>query len=100
MFLSGLLLFAASSLAVGLTTSAGPLLAARAVQGVSAAALAPPAVSILVTSFPNPVERGKAFGHRPGRRHHIGGNQRPPPSRGRQSRLPRRDQHLQPDPPS
>ena len=62
MFLSGLLLFTASSLAVGLTSSAGPLLGARGVQGASAAALAPAAVSILVTSFPNPVERGKAFG--------------------------------------
>jgi len=62
MFLSGLVLFTASSLAVGLTSSAGPLLVARAVQGVSAAALAPAAVSILVVSFPNPVERGKAFG--------------------------------------
>jgi EmrB/QacA subfamily drug resistance transporter len=62
MFLSGLLLFTASSLAVALTASAGPLLVARAVQGVSAAALAPAAVSILVVSFPNPVERGKAFG--------------------------------------
>ncbi len=62
LFFSGLLLFTASSFAVGLTNSAGPLLAARAVQGVAAAALAPAAVSILVTSFPNPQERAKAFG--------------------------------------
>jgi EmrB/QacA subfamily drug resistance transporter len=62
MFFSGLLLFTASSFAVGLTTSAAPLLVTRAVQGVAAAALAPALVSILVTSFPNPIERAKAFG--------------------------------------
>lgn len=62
LFFSGLLVFTAASFAVGLTNSAAPLLVARAAQGVGAAALAPAAVSILVTSFKDPRERGKAFG--------------------------------------
>jgi EmrB/QacA subfamily drug resistance transporter len=61
-FLIGLLAFTGASLAAGLTDSEGALLTARAVQGVAAAAMSPAALSILVTSFPDPRERGKAFG--------------------------------------
>jgi MFS family permease len=38
------------------------LIAARAVQGVFAAALAPSALGLLTTTFTDPAERGKAFG--------------------------------------
>ena len=38
------------------------LVAARALQGVFAAMLAPAALSLLTTTFTDPAERGKAFG--------------------------------------
>ncbi|WP_051970955.1 DHA2 family efflux MFS transporter permease subunit [Kitasatospora azatica] len=61
-FLVGLLVFTAASFAAGLAHSETQLLLARAAQGIAAAALSPASLSILVTSFPDPEERSKAFG--------------------------------------
>ncbi|WP_213454831.1 MFS transporter [Rhizomonospora bruguierae] len=61
MFLAGLTLFTAASLAAGLAGDATTLLAARAGQGVGAALLSPAALSILTTSF-HGGERHRALG--------------------------------------
>ena len=61
MFLSGLAIFTAASLACGLSSSTGQLIAFRAVQGVGAALLMPGTLSILMVTFP-PRERAKAIG--------------------------------------
>ena len=61
-FVAGLVLFAVASLAGGLSGSQGQLIAARAVQGLGAALLAPAALSILTTIFPPGAERNKALG--------------------------------------
>jgi MFS family permease len=51
LLLGGLGLFTAASLASGLAPSAGALVAARAVQGVGAAALVPAALATVTTSY-------------------------------------------------
>jgi EmrB/QacA subfamily drug resistance transporter len=51
LFLAGLTLFTASSLASGLAGSAGTLIAARAAQGFGAALLTPAALSIVTTTY-------------------------------------------------
>jgi EmrB/QacA subfamily drug resistance transporter len=61
-FIIGALLFTAGSMAGGLATSPGFLIAARAAQGVGAAILAPTALSLLAATFPQGVERNRAFG--------------------------------------
>src|SRR3954465_14256728 len=61
-FLAGLILFSLASLAGGLAQSEGWLIAARAVQGLGAAIISPPALSILPTTFPEGAERNKAMG--------------------------------------
>src|SRR6185295_8368425 len=61
-FMFGLVLFALASLAGGLATSSGQLVAARAVQGLGAAILSPAALSILTTTFQDGAERNKALG--------------------------------------
>jgi EmrB/QacA subfamily drug resistance transporter len=61
-FMAGVGLFIASSLACGLAPGAGVLIAARVVQGVSAAIMAPTALSLLMTVFPEGPERNKALG--------------------------------------
>lgn len=61
-FMAGVMLFVASSLVCGVAWSAGVLVAARAVQGVSAAIMAPTALSIVVATFPDGAERNKALG--------------------------------------
>ncbi len=61
-FMFGLLLFAAASLAGGLAESSGMLIAARAVQGLGAAILSPAALSIVTTTFSDGAERNKALG--------------------------------------
>lgn len=61
-FLIGLLGFAAASMLGGLAPSAAALFAARALQGVFAALLAPAALSLITVSFTEPRERAKAFG--------------------------------------
>ncbi|MFL6071950.1 MAG: MFS transporter [Mycobacteriales bacterium] len=61
-FLTGLALFAAASLGGGLASTAGMLVAARAVQGVGAAVLAPATLTILTTVFTEPAARARALG--------------------------------------
>jgi len=61
MFLAGLGVFTAASLASALAGSAGVFFAARAGQGLGAAMLSPAALSILTTTFQGP-ERTKALG--------------------------------------
>ncbi len=58
----GLAGFAVASAVGGAAQSFGPLIAARAVQGIFAALLAPAALSLLTTTFTDVRERGKAFG--------------------------------------
>jgi EmrB/QacA subfamily drug resistance transporter len=61
-FMAGLILFALASLAGGLATNEGQLIAARAVQGLGAAILSPAALSIVTTTFRDGAERNKALG--------------------------------------
>jgi MFS family permease len=61
LFAGGLALFAAASLACGLATSAAMLIAARAAQGLGAAALAPAALAILTATVPAGPERDRAI---------------------------------------
>ncbi|MGI5285898.1 MFS transporter [Nonomuraea polychroma] len=61
-FLGGLAVFTVASLAAGLATSGGALIAARAVQGVGAALLTPTALALIGQIFPDPGERGRAVG--------------------------------------
>src|SRR5918997_1588402 len=62
LFVAGLILFALASLAGGLATSPGMLIAARAVQGLGAAMLSPAALSLVTVMFTEGAERNKAFG--------------------------------------
>src|ERR671917_1803025 len=59
-FLAGLSLFTAASLASGLAPSPGALVAARAAQGVGAALLTPAALSIVTTTYTG-AQRTKAL---------------------------------------
>jgi len=61
-FIGGLILFSLASLAGGLSTSEGTLIAARAVQGLGAAIISPAALSIVTTTFREGAERNKALG--------------------------------------
>jgi EmrB/QacA subfamily drug resistance transporter len=61
-FLGGLLGFAVASALGGAAQSFGMLVAARALQGLFGALLAPAALSLLTTTFTDPAERGRAFG--------------------------------------
>jgi EmrB/QacA subfamily drug resistance transporter len=61
-FQFSLILFALASLACGLAANEGQLIAARAVQGLGAAALSPSALSIVTVTFRDGSERNKAFG--------------------------------------
>jgi EmrB/QacA subfamily drug resistance transporter len=61
-FMFGLVLFAIASLAGGLASNSGQLIAARAVQGLGAAILSPAALSIVATTFRDGAERNKALG--------------------------------------
>src|SRR6516225_3728613 len=62
MFVAGLVLFSAASLAGGLATSQAWLLAARAVQGAGAAIVAPAALALIATTFPEGPPRNRAMG--------------------------------------
>jgi EmrB/QacA subfamily drug resistance transporter len=62
MFMFGTGLFALASLAAGLAGTSETLLVARAVQGVAAAIMTPTALSIVMTTFPEGIERNKALG--------------------------------------
>jgi EmrB/QacA subfamily drug resistance transporter len=61
-FISGLLLVAAASLAAGFAANEGQLIAARAAQGLGAAIISPSALSIVTTTFSDGAERNKALG--------------------------------------
>ncbi|MGW5351729.1 MFS transporter [Streptomyces sp. NPDC004031] len=58
----GLALFGLASLAGGLAQQPGQLVAARAVQGVGAAVLAPAALALLTAAYPQGRARVRAFG--------------------------------------
>ncbi|TQL01207.1 MFS transporter [Cellulomonas sp. SLBN-39] len=60
--LAGIVAFTAASLVGGFATSAGTLLAARAVQGVGGALAAPSALALLMGRFPEGGERARALG--------------------------------------
>lgn len=62
MFMLGLVLFAAASLAGALSNTATMLVVARAFQGLGAAMVAPAALSLVMTLFPSGPERNKALG--------------------------------------
>jgi EmrB/QacA subfamily drug resistance transporter len=61
-FIGGLLLVAAASLAAGFAANEGQLIAARAAQGLGAAIIAPAALSMVTTTFRDGAERNKALG--------------------------------------
>src|SRR5437762_11977768 len=61
-FLVGLVLFTLASLTCGLASSAGVLIASRAVQGLGAAIISPATLSIITTTFDEGAERNKALG--------------------------------------
>jgi EmrB/QacA subfamily drug resistance transporter len=61
-FIGGMLLFAAASLAGGLAQSDTWLIIARAVQGLGAAIVSPAALSIVTNTFAEGAERNKALG--------------------------------------
>src|SRR4051812_15045696 len=61
-FVCGVVLFGAASLACGLTNSSGLLVASRAVQGLGAAFMSPAALSLLTVIFTEGEERNRAFG--------------------------------------
>ncbi len=60
-FAGGLALFTVASLVGGLATSPWMLIAARAVQGLGAAVVAPATLTILTTSFPEGARRTRAL---------------------------------------
>jgi EmrB/QacA subfamily drug resistance transporter len=61
-FIGGLLMVAAASLAAGFAANEGQLIAARAAQGLGAAIISPAALSIVTTIFQDGAERNKALG--------------------------------------
>src|SRR5678816_825722 len=62
MFLVGVVLFTGASLVSGLAWGEGPLIGARALQGLGAAIITPAALSILMTTFAEGKERNAALG--------------------------------------
>jgi EmrB/QacA subfamily drug resistance transporter len=61
-FLAGLAIFTGASLLCGLSFTQPMLIAARFVQGVGGAASSAVILAMIVTLFPEPLERAKAFG--------------------------------------
>src|ERR671914_1051346 len=61
-FMAGLFLVAAASLAAGFAANEGQLIAARAAQGLGAAIISPSALSIVTNTFSDGAERNKALG--------------------------------------
>jgi len=61
-FMIGLAVFTVFSLIGGLAQNGGELIAARAVQGIGGAILAPATLSLITTTFPEPSSRRKALG--------------------------------------
>jgi EmrB/QacA subfamily drug resistance transporter len=62
MFITGLIAFALASLAGGLARDPALLIAARVIQGAGAAIVAPAALSLITTSFPEGPKRTRAIG--------------------------------------
>jgi EmrB/QacA subfamily drug resistance transporter len=62
MFVAGLIAFSLASLAGGLAQDPVLLITARVIQGASAAIVAPAALSLITTSFPEGPERTRAIG--------------------------------------
>ena len=60
-FMAGTLLFGVASLLAGLSQTEGMLIGARALQGLGAAVISPAALSIVMTTFSEGVERNKAL---------------------------------------
>jgi EmrB/QacA subfamily drug resistance transporter len=61
-FIAGIILFSLASLLGGFATSEAWLLGARALQGVGGAIVAPTALSLITTNFPEGSERNRAMG--------------------------------------
>ena len=61
-FIAGIILFSVASLLGGLATSQAWLLAARAVQGAGAAIVAPTALALVTSNFPEGPPRNRAMG--------------------------------------
>jgi EmrB/QacA subfamily drug resistance transporter len=62
LFLLGITLFTVASLACGLSTTQGLLIAARAIQGFGGAVVSAVALSLIMTLFTEPGDRAKAMG--------------------------------------
>jgi EmrB/QacA subfamily drug resistance transporter len=62
LFLIGIALFTFASLCCGLSASQGPLIAARAVQGIGGAVASAVSLSLIMTLFTEPTDRAKAMG--------------------------------------
>jgi MFS transporter, DHA2 family, methylenomycin A resistance protein len=62
LFLAGMAIFGGASAACAAAPGAGVLIAARAVQGLGAAAILPSSLAIVNQLFPDPEERPKAIG--------------------------------------
>ena len=62
MFLVGIAFFTAASIACGLSTTQGLLVAARAIQGIGGAVVSAVALSLIMNLFTEPAERAKAMG--------------------------------------
>jgi EmrB/QacA subfamily drug resistance transporter len=61
-FIAGIILFSVASLLGGFATSQAWLLGARALQGVGGAIVAPTALSLITTTFPEGPKRNRAMG--------------------------------------
>ncbi len=87
LFLIGITLFTLASLACGLSTTQGLLVAARAIQGLGGAIVSAVALSLMMTLFTEPAERAKAMGVfgfvAAGRRQHRRAARRSPDRRAR-----------------
>jgi EmrB/QacA subfamily drug resistance transporter len=62
LFIGGIALFTLSSLACGLSTTQGMLIASRAVQGIGGAVASAVSLSLIMNLFTEPADRAKAMG--------------------------------------